>query len=354
MSVVFYVSGHGFGHASRSIEVINALVDRRPDLRIIVRSQVASWLFTRTARPGVELSPVETDTGVVQIDSIRLDAAETIRRATAFMQSLDRRVADEVAFLRAARAQLVLADLPPLGIVAARAAGLPVIAYGNFTWDWIYANYEGGDALAHQIGEIYSHVPLTLRLPMWGGFETMTNVRDLPFVARVSHRDPIDTRRALGIPLDQRVVLTSFGGYGLLGAAKPSAPGYHILWPGEFSESAMYDRGFKYEDVVRAADVVVTKPGYGIISECIANETALLYTSRGNFREYHALVEAMPKYLRCAYIDHEDLFAGNWAPHLDRLLALPAPPPKPATNGAEVAADAVLRTYDGRDFHLRA
>ena len=32
---------------------------------------------------------------------------------------------------------------------------------------------------------------------------------------------------------------------------------------------------------MRAADVVVTKPGYGIISECIANDTAILYTSRG-------------------------------------------------------------------------
>ena len=25
--VVFYISGHGFGHASRDIEVINALLD---------------------------------------------------------------------------------------------------------------------------------------------------------------------------------------------------------------------------------------------------------------------------------------------------------------------------------------
>ena len=30
--VVFYISGHGFGHASRSVEVINALAARRPEL----------------------------------------------------------------------------------------------------------------------------------------------------------------------------------------------------------------------------------------------------------------------------------------------------------------------------------
>ena len=60
------------------------------------------------------------------------------------------------------------------------------------------------------------------------------------------------------------------------------------------SEQQLYDSGLRYEDLVRAADVVVTKPGYGIISEAIANDTALLYTSRGRFVEYDVLVKEMP------------------------------------------------------------
>jgi len=342
VSVAFYISGHGFGHASRSIELINALVDRQSDLRVVVRSQVAPWLFARTAAPSVELAPVQTDTGVVQIDSLRLDAAATISRAAEFMRTFGDSVSREVAFLRSVQARIVIADLPPLGIAAAHAAGLPAIAFGNFTWDWIYDTYEGGDALARTIGDIYSQTTLALRLPMWGGFETMKNVRDIPFVARHSHRDPDDTRRALGIPLGERVVLVSFGGYGLQGASKPRAPGYTVLWPGDVDEAVMYEKGYRYEDVVKAVDVVATKPGYGIISECVANDTAVLYTSRGDFREYPVLVTEMPKYLRCEYIDHDDLFSGNWAPHLNRLLAQPSPPVRPATNGAQVAADVVL------------
>ena len=177
---------------------------------------------------------------------------------------------------------------------------------------------------------------------MWGGFETMTHVRDIPFVARHARRDRRDTRRALGIPLDARVVLASFGGYGVEGMVKPSLPHYHVLWPGDIDERAMYRRGYRYEDLVKAVDVVVTKPGYGIISECLANGTALLYTSRGDFREYPVLVEAMPKFLRCAFIAPEDLFSGRWTPHLDRLLAQPSPPETPATNGADVAAECLL------------
>jgi hypothetical protein len=344
VSVVFYISGHGFGHASRSIEIINALIDRKPQLRVFIRSSVASWLVDRTAHRNVTLSPAEVDTGVVQIDSLNLDAPESISRAEAFMSTFDQRVQREVAFLREHRAVLTISDLPALGIAAGRAAGLPALASGNFTWDWIYEHYDGGARVAKQIGDVYSHTTLALRLPMWGGFQTMSKVWDIPFVARRSRRERDEIRTALDIPRDRRVVLTSFGGYGLEGLnvdALRSLGDYHVLLPGMIEEAAMYDRGYRYEDLVHAVDVVVTKPGYGIISECIANDTALLYTSRGDFREYQVLVDAMPNCLRCGFIDHADLFSGNWAAHLDALLAQPAPP-APPVDGAAAVADILL------------
>ena len=56
------------------------------------------------------------------------------------------------------------------------------------------------------------------------------------------------------------------------------------------------------------------------------------------------LVEEMPKYVRSAFISHEDLFAGKWESHLDKLLAQPKPKKKPETNGADVAADMLLES----------
>src|SRR6185503_1593088 len=34
VTIVFYISGHGLGHASRSIELLKALAARRPDARL--------------------------------------------------------------------------------------------------------------------------------------------------------------------------------------------------------------------------------------------------------------------------------------------------------------------------------
>src|SRR5688572_32575645 len=47
-SVAWYISGHGFGHASREIEIINALGPRLPDgCEILIRTSAARWLFER-------------------------------------------------------------------------------------------------------------------------------------------------------------------------------------------------------------------------------------------------------------------------------------------------------------------
>jgi L-arabinokinase len=90
----------------------------------------------------------------------------------------------------------------------------------------------------------------------------------------------------------------------------------------------------------------VTKPGYGIVSECIANETAILYTPRGHFPEYDVLVEQMPKYLQSAAISQDDLLSGEWESAMGKLLAQPKPKKKVETNGADVAADALLKALD--------
>jgi len=103
-------------------------------------------------------------------------------------------------------------------------------------------------------------------------------------------------------------------------------------------ESRLYAAGLRYEDLVSAVEVVVTKPGYGIIAECVANRTAMLYTDRGHFVEYDALVREMPRFLRCEYIDHESLFAGRWRDALRRLLCSPPAPERPPTDGAQVVA----------------
>ena len=83
---------------------------------------------------------------------------------------------------------------------------------------------------------------------------------------------------------------------------------------------------------------MLTKPGYGIIADCVANGTAMLYTSRGRFAEYDVMVEQMPRYLRCRYLALEPFETGVWREALRALMATASPPARGRTDGAEVAA----------------
>ena len=360
MTVLFYISGHGFGHASREVEILNTLGANRPDLRVLVRSAVNPFLLQRTMRVPYELRSGPCDTGIVQKTSVEHDDAASVGAAVAFYSSFDDRIAAETAALAGDDVRLVVGDIPPLAFEVASRLGVPSVAIANFTWDWIYETHPGLAAEAPWLIPLlrrgYGLATEALELPFGCGFDVFRAVRPLPLVARRPTRPRDDTRAFFGVPLDRPAILLSFGGYGMpdldiarvdtanwtlvltdrVTLASPASKSRRLV---HIPEVQFQHSGFRYEDLVAAVDAVASKPGYGIVSECIACGTPLLYTSRGAFREYDLFVREMPRFLRCRFIDQTDLFAGRWRDALDALLSQPPPAEQLGIDGAEVAAD---------------
>lgn len=374
MTIVFYISGHGFGHASRQVEIINALAGIRPGLRVIVRSAVSPHLLARTIRAAYELRAGPCDTGIIQSSSVAHDDEATAEQAIAFFSTLGPRADGEAAHLSSDQVRLVVGDIPPLAFEVGERLGVPSVAIANFTWDWIYESqpgFEHAPWLLPAIRSAYAKATMALQLPFAGGFEVFPAVRQIPLVARRPARSREDTRTYFRIPAERPAVLLSFGGYGLpmldvarvdcltdwtlvttdLVTPPAGARAKHVVY---VPEEAFVTSGFRYEDLVAAVDVVATKPGYGIIAECIATGTPMLYTSRGRFREYDLLVAEMPKYLRARFISHGDLFGGRWRASLDALLSQPPPPETMPTNGAEVAAAEIEKMTSEVIFDARS
>jgi hypothetical protein len=367
--VVFYVSGHGLGHASRDINVIHALRVLKPGARVIVRTSAPRWIFEAAAPGVIELQPCEADTGVAQLDSLRIDEEETARRAAAFYANFDARVEAEARVLRDLEADIVVGDVPPLAFAAARGAALPSVALANFTWDWIYAAHprfeQRAPGVLDTIRQAYAQARLALRLPMHGGFDAMAGaVRDIPLVARRSKLGRREARRALNFSDERPIVLASFGAHGLALPYRTIAAEQRFTLvvtdkeaePDEARGAGlrrlhmeeMAARGVQYEDLVAAADVVVSKPGYGIVSDCIANGAALLYASRRHFIEHDMFVREMPRVLRCRHIERDRLLEGRWAEDVEALVGQEQPSRRLAVDGALAAATAILSVDSGR------
>jgi hypothetical protein len=354
-----YVSGHGFGHSTRTAEVLRALRERAPDLPVAVCTSAPAFLFEGVVPPPLEVRRVECDVGLVQRDALVIDEEATVQAWRRFMESWDALLAREAEWLRASAARLVLGDIPPLAFAAAAEAGLHSVGLTNFSWDWIYGHLGSRlPALAEASAwarEAYAKAGLLLRLPFAGDLSAFRRIEDVPLVVRRPATARAQARRRLG--LDERpAVLLSFGGLGLPGL-RPAAFGslveYQLLLTGRAGDGdvppnlrrldgdALAAVGLSYPDLVGAADVVVTKPGYGIVTDCIGAGTRLVYTDRGDFPEYPVMVAKMARYLPCAFVSNDELREGRLSRALQAVLAMPFPDP-PRTDGATVAAERLL------------
>jgi len=352
----FYITGHGFGHATRTAAVASALAQRTPGLKISLISTVPEWLFRVNLPCDFHLRPRALDIGVIQLDSIRLDPVATLEAYARLLAGQPAVVRDEAETLRRQGVNLVVADIPPAAFLVAQHAGVPAIGISNFTWDWIYADYvrahpEHGPIL-DQIRMAYARADLFLRLPFHGDCGAFKVIRDIPMIARRARQPRSEVRRRLGLHGSHPLVLLSFGGFEIQGInfdRVESLSEYRFLTTQPMPRPLRNVRvvslnGFMYEDLIALADAVITKPGYGIVSDCLANRTPVLYTARGQFAEYGALVAGLKRLGVAGFISNEDLLSGNWQGSLDALLSLPRTWSDVPTNGAEVAAG-ILREY---------
>jgi L-arabinokinase len=358
-----YITGHGFGHATRVAAVVGALVERVPDLRITLVSTVPEWLFRLNQAAPFSYRARALDVGVVQEDSIRLDSRATLEAYARFLEGQAALVEEEAAFLRRAGVDLVVADIPPAAFPIARRAGIAGVGISNFSWDWIYApyvrDYPSHAPLVEAIRAAYGQADVLLRLPFHGPCDAFPVVRDLPMIARRARHSREEARRRLGISDARPAILLSFGGFEIRGidfGRVERLDDYQFLITQPLPRPARNVRrvaldGLRYEDVVALADAVVTKPGYGIVSECLANRVPVLYTPRGHFAEYDCLVQGLERFGVCRLIENDDLLAGNWRDGLEALLAQPRRWPDLPADGAQVAAafleDLLPRASDG-------
>lgn len=346
----YYITGHGLGHASRACQVIGALAARHPRIHCSVVSDAAPWFLADNLPPGVKVTRSALDIGVLQFDSLVMRPEATLAACRRLREQAAALIDAEATSLQRDRVDLVVTDVAALPCAAAGAAGIPALIFSNFTWDWIYEGFlDDHPEFAEEIDwqrSCYRQAQRALRLPFHGPMPAPLEVIDLPLVARRSQTSRATIRRQLDLGEGQRLGLFSFGGFGLEEAPLTGIARHpEWIWLAEPEMAAGHASlrplppGIAYPDLVNAADVVVTKPGYGIVAECLAHRTPVLFTPRGAFREQPLLVAGLKHYGRALEIDNVSLRQGNLQEALESLLALPQPAESLAANGADVAAD---------------
>lgn len=356
-SILYYITGHGYGHAVRSKQVIRSLLDLRPDLKIYVRTTAPEWLFDDpTGR--ISQSYQSIDVGIIQRDSLEMDLAATVEACGAFYTNSDDLINREIKFLRDREVRLVAGDIPPLCFEIAARANIPSVAIGNFTWNWIYrayiSEYPGFLPLIDRLENFYGKATAALSLPYSCNVDVFPRREPIPWVTRVSALTKEQARAKYQLPESAMIVLLSFGGLGLnrlsWGRLEESREFFFIA-TGESKRQQgnvlnLPDAQRHYEDLLRGVDLIVTKPGYGIVADAIAHRIPILYTDRDEFPEYPFLVRAMNDLATAEFIPQKELLSGNLQPYLQQLLKNNPNWPRVSLDGARVAAGKIVAMLD--------
>lgn len=161
MKITYYVSGHGFGHISRSMEIILHLLRSFPDLKIDLVTVREKFLETLsfseedTKNLGrLQVRKRVLDVGMIQKDSLSVDIVATESAIEEFDLQKSYIQISEIESCLDFGTELIISDSASLPFKIADKLKIPSLFIGNFTWDFIYSGYtKESSILKKQLGQ---------------------------------------------------------------------------------------------------------------------------------------------------------------------------------------------------------
>jgi len=359
-SILFYVSGHGFGHARRMTQVLRALSAAAPDISIHLRTAAPPRVFEPISPAQIQHSAI--DSGMVEAGTLRIDRQATLDHLDRFVADSESIISQEIDALSVLRPSMVITDIPFLAADVAAAVGVPCVGISNFTWDWIYQSLFGSDAqyapIHERIVQSYARFAAILQLPFGRTCDQIRQTIPMPLIAPQSTRSKWEILTRIGIgPSDKRkrVLFATRGGIspGALVTAANQCPEALFLSNREMPadgagnvKSFELSAGLDFSDVLSVCDVVVSKLGYGIVAECISAGVRLLWPRRFGFVEDQISEQELPRYVPTMEISHEDYASGNWGGALRELMKQSTPRQTMPTDGAEQCAKWIIESLE--------
>lgn len=347
------ISAHGFGHAAQVVPVLNALHRLVPHLRVVLRTRVPEPFFRNRLTVPWDIRPAQQDIGCIQNGPLAIDVDSTWRAHHQFHLAWDDRLQAEVEAMREARPDIILANTPYLAVEAGMRAGIPTIALASLTWDLILSEFPvppdiDGQALLQSIRRAYAHADHALRIMPAPTMDIFRHLQDIGPICEPGSSARRQLSTQLQLAPGERTVLVGFGGIPLeslpFETLRPLS-GYRFLFDGPIPPHtprfiSTKSLSVSFRDLLASVDLIMTKPGYGILLEAVTLRAPLVYVRRYQFADEQPLVEYLHRHGRGVELAQDDFASGRWRTALDAAAALPLPPtpPPPATGAVDAAA----------------
>lgn len=320
-TIVFYVSEYGYGHATRSIALIRELLENKQDIRVILCNSFAlAFMKDSLQEYGDRLMyhNVSTDVGyVLQKQTLNLDTAALNEACRDYLDKLPKMVSKEVEFLRDLHVDLILSDISPIAFEIAEQLHVPSIGISNFTWHTAYKQVIDHTFL-DQFNEMYSKMDYFFSLagskePDWGkednlsfGFHSRI-VNEIEVQRIRTSLNPKGEKYIVFVPIGMKIDLGEINSlplWNLDDCIFVVSSNMDIEHPNVHKIPSAYTEVQHY---VSAADLVISKAGWGTISEAVGNGTSLAIINRPGMQEDQNTIQYLLEQKLCSLISWEEL-----------------------------------------------
>jgi len=324
LTVYFAITNHGFGHATRTASVVEALAkicsDRLIEFKPILATTAPLWLLESYISQPFIYHPVILDIGVVQSDSLTMDKTTTLKQLQNLYDNQNITVAQELELIKANGVDLIFADIPPLAVAIAQAANIPCWMSSNFGWDLIYQDWQGFELIVDWIQVLYGQSDRLLRLPFHAPMNAFPQIQDLGFTGGMPKYDPESLRKELGLSSDRPTILLTFGGLSLESIPYQNLaefPDWQFLTFDRHAPEVKNLKNLSFKklrpvDVMPLSDRLLTKPGYSTLSEACRLDLPTICLTRQGFKEAEYLLQGLENYSHHLIISPEDFYSSNW------------------------------------------
>lgn len=350
------ITAHGWGHLAQTAPIISTLRNRIDGAEFVVRSGLPRAIVEQRCGPLLRFYPSDTDFGVAMATPFVVDRDTTLERYTQLHASFSSTVSELAALIAKERCNMVLSNVGYLAIAAGRKANVPTVAISSLNWGDLFQFYCGENPSAleilRDIDRSYASADLFLRLvpglPM-DRLQTMAVSRP---IANIGTARRSNLAQAMGASSELPIIVCAFGGM-LPDKIPPFATNGRSLTV--IGPATWVDQGvipidsiqMPYSDVLASADLVVTKPGYGIVSElgCLAKPSVMIL--RGDWPEQSSLLTWLSARALTCNVDAEvSLQAADLRHMVASSLKQSQNAPKNATEagGEHDVVDAIIKT----------
>ena len=301
--IAYFVTSHGYGHATRSIAVINEVNAITDEVHFLIVCDLPEWFWSQGLDSSVNYSifNTKTDIGLCQIDPFNFDLQKSLKEVREFINKPVQDFHELFTTLAHQKPSLIVCDISPLGLKLANALGVKSTLIENFTWDWIYADYVKEctefNEISKGLQDIYQMAGLRIQATPFCEFHKDA-IQVNPIHRKFKSSKKMIKDR-LKIPENQQMILISTGGNPDPSPfeKKLNDSPLHFLLCGKYDRVCRTNNitkipiksCFNFPDLIHSSNSVIGKVGYGMTVECWAGDTEFFGIYRKDFRESKVL-----------------------------------------------------------------